>query len=306
MAYAGPFLGHMWLIIIDAHSKWLEIFQMSSTTSTATVQCLQDVFARFGLPERVITDNAPNFVSSEFSQFMKSNGIKQTTSAPYHPASNGLAEQAVKIFNNGMKKMTEGSLRQKLARLLFTYRLTPQSTIGVSPAELLLGRKLRSVLDLLNPNVTERVESAQQAQKFSHDKRAQSKTFTLGDTVYARNYSSQGPSWVKGTIVDMSGSQNFSVEVVLTGQLFTWRRHIDQLKKCFEEAESQQPTDASAVSEGEEEEDISGVTEVWLDPNLSEASEQPSSDVNRQSADSNNLPRRIPLRNCKPPDRLTY
>ena len=105
--YAGPFLGHMWLIIIDAHSKWLEIFQMSSTTSTATVQCLRDVFARFGLPERVITDNAPNFVSSEFSQFMKSNGIKQTTSAPYHPASNGLAERAVKIFKNGMKKMTE-------------------------------------------------------------------------------------------------------------------------------------------------------------------------------------------------------
>ena len=169
-----------------------------------------------------------------------------------------------------------------------------------------MGRKLRSVLDLLNPNVTERVESAQQAQKFSHDKRAQSRTFTLGDTVYARNYSSQGPSWVKGTIVDMSGSQNFSVEVVLTGQLFTWRHHIDQLKKCFEEAESQQPTDASAVSEGEEEEDISGVTEVWLDPNLSEASEQPSSDVNRQSADSNNLPRRNPRRNRKPPDRLTY
>ena len=304
--YAGPFLGHMWLIIIDAHSKWLEIFQMSSTTSTATVQCLRDVFARFGLPERVITDNAPNFVSSEFSQFMKSNGIKQTTSAPYHPASNGLAERAVKIFKNGMKKMTEGSLRQKLARFLFTYRLTPQSTIGVSPAELLLGRKLRSVLDLLNPNVTERVESTQQTQKFSHDKRAQSRTFTLGDTVYARNYSSQGPSWVKGTIVDMSGSQNFSVEVALTGQLFTWRRHIDQLKKCFEEAESQQPTDASAVSEGEEEEDISGVTEVWLDPNLSEASEQPSSDVNRQSADSNNLLRRNPRRNRKPPDRLTY
>ena len=65
--YASPFLGHMWLIIIDAHSKWLEIFQMSSTTSAATVQCLRDVFARFGLPERVITDNAPNFVSSEFS-----------------------------------------------------------------------------------------------------------------------------------------------------------------------------------------------------------------------------------------------
>ena len=52
--YAGPFLE------IDAHSKWFEVFQMSSTTSTATIQCLRDVFARFGISERIVTDNAPN------------------------------------------------------------------------------------------------------------------------------------------------------------------------------------------------------------------------------------------------------
>ena len=88
----------MWLVIIDAHSKWLEVFQMSSTTSTAAIQCLRDVFARFGIPERIVTDNAPNFVSAEFSHFLHQNRIKQTTSAPYHPASNGLAERTVKIF----------------------------------------------------------------------------------------------------------------------------------------------------------------------------------------------------------------
>ena len=71
--YAGPFLGHMWLVLIDAHSKWLEVFQMSSTTSSATIQCLRDVFARFGLPERIVTDNAPNFVSAEFSTKMELN-----------------------------------------------------------------------------------------------------------------------------------------------------------------------------------------------------------------------------------------
>ena len=67
--YAGPFLGHMWFLIIDAHSKWLEIFQMQSTTSTATIQYLRDTFARYGLPERIMSDNAPNFVSAEFSIF---------------------------------------------------------------------------------------------------------------------------------------------------------------------------------------------------------------------------------------------
>ena len=82
-----------------------------------------------GIPERIVTDNATNFTSAEFSYFLKQNGIKQT-SAPYHPTSNGLAERAVKIFKTGIKKMTEGSLRQKLSRFLFNYRRTPQSTTG--------------------------------------------------------------------------------------------------------------------------------------------------------------------------------
>ena len=99
---------------------------MSFTTSSATIQCLRNVFARFGLPQRIVTDNAPNFVSTEFSHFLHQNGIKQTTSAPYLTASNGVAERAVKIFKNGMKKMTEGSLAQKLARFLFSYSPNPQ------------------------------------------------------------------------------------------------------------------------------------------------------------------------------------
>ena len=75
----------MWLVLIDAHSKWLEAFQMSSTTSSATIQCLRDVFARFGLPERIVTDNAPNFVSAEFSHFLHQNGVKQNNISPLSP-----------------------------------------------------------------------------------------------------------------------------------------------------------------------------------------------------------------------------
>ena len=114
------------------------------------------MFARFGLPETVVTDNGTCFVSAEFESFLQNNGIKHLTSAPYHPASNGLAEKAVQI----VKKGSLGSIRTRLATTLMAYWLTPQSTTGVSPAELLLGRQPRSRLDLLKPHTAERVSYA--------------------------------------------------------------------------------------------------------------------------------------------------
>ena len=102
--YLGPFLGHMWLLIIDTHSKWIKVFQKSSTSSSATIRKLQEVFSCFGLPDRIISDNASNFVSAEFKEFMMKNGIKHSTFAPYHPASNDLAERAVKTFKAGMER----------------------------------------------------------------------------------------------------------------------------------------------------------------------------------------------------------
>ena len=61
----------------------------------------------------VVTDNVSGFVSSEFEQFLKSNGIKHTTSAPYHPASNGLAKRAVQIVKKGLKKRSTGVMSSR-------------------------------------------------------------------------------------------------------------------------------------------------------------------------------------------------
>ena len=81
----------------------MEVDTMSSTTSVATIQSLRNMFARFGLPEQVVTDNGRNFVSEEFKEFLQKNGIKHTTSAPYHPSTNGLAERAVQTRTNKTK-----------------------------------------------------------------------------------------------------------------------------------------------------------------------------------------------------------
>ena len=137
--FAGPFLNYMFLVIIDAHTKWLEAIPLSGATSRLTIQQLQTIFAHFGLPDTVVTDNGTCFVSSEFEQFISENSIHHWKIAPYHPASNGLAERAVQILKQGLKKIKNGSMEEILARLLFNYRITPQSTTGASPAQLLLG-----------------------------------------------------------------------------------------------------------------------------------------------------------------------
>ena len=119
--FAGPFLGCMFLIVVDAHSRWLEIEKMDTTTSTKTIEKLQSLFARYGVPSQLVSDNGPQFKSEEFQMFLKRNGIKHLTSAPYHPASNGLAERCVQSFKSAMKSETEiKPLSIKLATVLLT------------------------------------------------------------------------------------------------------------------------------------------------------------------------------------------
>ena len=82
-------MGKMFLVVVDAHSEWLEVKTVPAATSKATIACLQSIFAMHGLPERVVTDNGSVFTSEEFKKFLEANGIAHSTSSPYNPASNG-------------------------------------------------------------------------------------------------------------------------------------------------------------------------------------------------------------------------
>ena len=164
--FAGLVQGKMFLILIDSHSKWIAVMITTGSTSAIVTQALRTWFAQFGLPEIVVTDNGPGFASEEFEVFLQNNGIKHILSAPYHPSS---TERAVQIVKRGLKKNTEGSLTTGLARILFAYRTTPQSTTGVSPTQLLFGRQPRTCLALLRPNIASHVEDKQSQQ---HDEKA--------------------------------------------------------------------------------------------------------------------------------------
>ena len=96
--FAGPFKGGMFLIVVDAKSMWMEVIQMPSTSASATIRALRNQFATHGLPDEIGADNGPQFVAGEIKDFLTANDVRLCLSLPYHPASHGKAEHAVRTF----------------------------------------------------------------------------------------------------------------------------------------------------------------------------------------------------------------
>ena len=119
---------------------------MNTTTASKTITALGELFARHGLPEQVVSDNVPQFTSSEFGHFLAANEVKHLRCAPYHPASNGAVERLVHTVKRAIKSCQRHGveLDQILANFLLQYRATPHATTGATPSSLFLGRLLRT------------------------------------------------------------------------------------------------------------------------------------------------------------------
>jgi transposase InsO family protein len=206
--FAGPVEGLMLLIVVDAHSKWIEALPMRQATSQSTITALRLLFATHGIPEVLVSDNGTCFTSAEFMTFCEMNKIRHLRIPPRHPASNGLAERAVQTVKEGLRKQQGSDIHCRLAKFLLSYRTTPQSTTGVTPAELLMKRRLRTRLDLLRPSLSSTVEAKQE--KWPGVDRRE-RVFQPGDNVYVRNYG-QGDAWLPGTVVDKRSSTSMGVQ----------------------------------------------------------------------------------------------
>jgi len=240
--FAGPFEGKMFLLVIDAHSKWLEVLPMTSTTGENCVKAFRSLFAAYGLPIELVTDNGPQFTSEVFEDYLKFCGVKHRLTAPYHPASNGEAERVVRTFKTMMKKNKQGDLNQRLANFLLSYRTTPHTTTQVTPAELFLGRRLRTRLDLLKPDLASTV--SQKKEKYVKTPKA----YDIGVTVKARDYRGR-EKWKDCVICDVLSPSTYKV---VTNEGYIWKRHTDQLR------ENLFPTEETTVNK----EDSSPVTMV--------------------------------------------
>lgn len=209
------------LVLVDSHSKWIDVKHMHSIGAEQTIDELRLIFAEHGLPEELVSDNGPQFTSAEFSAFMIKNGIKHTLVPPYHAASNGAAERSVRIVKEALAKQVFAnkkgmSMKHRLANFLIKYRSTPHSVTGRSPAELMLKRQLRTRLSLVKPSLAKVVEDKQFQQKLYHDGRNKERVFSVGDDV--RVFNALGGlkpknRWVVGKVIEVCGPRKYLVRM---------------------------------------------------------------------------------------------
>ena len=238
--FAGPFIGHSYLIVIDSYSKWPEVIQMDSTTSLSTIKVLMKIFATHGLPERIVSDNGPQFSSQEFQSFVNVNGIKHTFTAPYHPSTNGEAERFVQTFKHNMKcrQANTANIAECIQKFLLAYRTTPHATTGMTPSNLLMGRRIRNKLDLMIPDFY----SQQQCKGWKQlGHQGNVKHFTTSSPVWVRSYNTPN-KWVPGEVSTEIGNLHYDVNV--NGKLM--RRHVDQLKPLEVQKDGESSLDQSS------------------------------------------------------------
>lgn len=167
-----------YLVTVDHYSDYFEIDCLPDLSSETVVNHTKQHFARHGVPEVVVTDNGPQYVSAEYAEFAKSWEFSHVTSSPYHSQGNGKAEAAVKITKMLLKK-AKADKKDPLQALL-EYRNTPTETIGTSPAQRLMSRRTRTLLptakallqpEVQDPSITkEKIKLRRQRAKIYYDR----------------------------------------------------------------------------------------------------------------------------------------
>ena len=138
--------GKQFLVVIDYSLRFPEIAFMSSTTGDAVIKRLKDVFARWGIPDEIVSDNGLQFVSDQFHKFSQEYDSKHTTTSSYFPQANGEAESGVRFAK---KILTQ----HDPFPALMSYQATPHTSTGVSPCQLMMGREIRTLLPTLESNL---------------------------------------------------------------------------------------------------------------------------------------------------------
>ncbi len=128
------------IVIVDYYSRYPEVVRLSTSTSASIIQAFKSVFSRHGIPETLVSDNGPQFVSQEFRQFADKYGFHQVTTSPHYPQANGQAERTVQTVKQLLRRSEDPYMA------LMTYRATPLPWCKLSPTELLMGRKIRTTL----------------------------------------------------------------------------------------------------------------------------------------------------------------
>ena len=139
--------GRTYLATIDYYTNFIEVDSMTTTTASHVITKLKGHFARYEIPRKLVSDNGPHFSSDKFKSFTKHWGTEHITSSPGHLQANGKAEAAVKIIKGMMRKALSDGTDQYQA--LLELRNTPRQDYDLSPTQMMLGRRTRSLIPSL-------------------------------------------------------------------------------------------------------------------------------------------------------------
>ncbi|KAA0714109.1 Retrovirus-related Pol polyprotein from transposon opus [Triplophysa tibetana] len=196
--------GSEYLMCVDYYSKFPEIAKLNDTTSKSVILALKSMFSRHGIADVVISDNGPQYASQEFKRFAENWEFEHKTSSPRYAQSNGQAERMIQTIKRMPTKSQSENGDPYIA--LLEYRNTPLDGIGMSPAQLLMGRRLKTKLPtsskLLTPKgskkVQEQLKQRQLKQKMYYDKNTkQLPEISPGDKVRVQ----QGQIWNPATVL---------------------------------------------------------------------------------------------------------
>lgn len=249
--------GIQYLAMADRYSGWLSVkcFPRGGASASALVAILREWFMMFGAPKELASDGGTTFMSEVTQNFLKTWGIRHRVSSVAFPHSNCRAELAVKTAKRLIRDNVgpHGSLEtDKFACALMQYRNTPLQGINLSPAQILLGRKIRDFFPLTPSNCKIRTEwliSAEERERAlarrhaTHVERLSLHTHQLpplavGETVLIQNQVGNNPTrWEKtGVVIELGpGPRQYYVRTDGSGRVTLRNRRF--LRKCSSVAE---------------------------------------------------------------------
>jgi len=215
--------GNHYLVYVDRYSGWPCVAGWNKDpTAREVIQVMQGFFADFGVPVRVKSDGGPQFKSREYQDFLKNWGSEAQLTSPHNPQANGHAEACVKAMKSLVKKTSPGRRldRSSFLQGILEWRNTPKQC-GLSPAQMLMGRMLRSTLPCISPLLDPKggdeiklgLEESREKAAAHHDSRTKTlPPLKIGERVWIQDHVSK--RWThQGQIKNMRPNRGYLIEL---------------------------------------------------------------------------------------------
>ena len=289
---------------MDYYSNFFEVDRLEQLTSLAVIKKLKPHFARFGIPNTLVTDNDPQFISDDFRDFSMKYQFEHITTSPYHHQSNGKAKSAVKQAKRIIR--TCKSSNDDIYLALLAHRNTPQTTHETSPAQRLFNRRTKTPLPVsekllqpkINPQANKRIQQRQQLQKKYHDRGAKELSpLRKGEVVRLQPTRIGEKKWKRGIVVRKAGIRSYEVQC----KGYTYTRNRKFIRR------SRLPAEFGSDNADEEMSDMSEAEEnvsVPTDNDLPQENPQPAHlERNETSTETSSTSKTRSGRLVKKPDR---